>query len=198
MTYTSDEGMQVLSDDELVFLAQGGDSTAFSELARRHYRYCVGLACKIMRNSADAEDEVQNSFINAFDHLSELEQKCAFRSWLSKIVVNQCLQSFRKSRSRRFVSADASSRSADRDKRCTREFADQRKTAEQSMMESQTSADALSHARRLPPLLRNVLELSTLQDLPMEVVCDRLQITSAAARSRLVRARVELRRRLTT
>ena len=197
MTYTSDERMQALPDDELVFLAQGGESTAFSELARRHYRYCIGLARKIMRNSADAEDEVQNSFINAFDHLSELERKCAFRSWLSKIVVNQCLQSFRRSRSRRFVSADAFVRFADRNKKCTHEYADQRKTAEQSLMESETRAEALGQARRLPPLLRNVLELSTLQDLPMTVVCDRLQITSAAARSRLVRARVELRRRLT-
>jgi RNA polymerase sigma-70 factor (ECF subfamily) len=88
-------------DAELVCRAQGGDAGAFSTLVERHWLRLVPFARSIV-GDAEAEDAVQDGFVQAWDKLRTLRSPEAFRSWLLRIVGRQCLQRTR--RSRRFLS----------------------------------------------------------------------------------------------
>ena len=87
-----------ICDVELVGLAKNGDDGAFGELVRRHRPMCLQRASALLRNRADAEDEVQNAILRAFLHIGGFEQRASFSTWLVSIVLNRCLMALRRSR----------------------------------------------------------------------------------------------------
>ena len=94
------------ADAALIESARRGDSEAFTELVNRHYQSSLKLARSILRDFEDAEDEVQNAFTKVYLHLSRFEGNSRFSTWLSRIVVNQCLMRLRKARRARFAYLD--------------------------------------------------------------------------------------------
>src|SRR5215469_10594157 len=95
------------TDRDLVYFAKGGDGQAFGELVRRHHRFCVGLAARILRDRGDAEDETQNAYWSAFQHLHQFQGEAEFSAWLARIVVNHSLMLLRARRRARFLHLDA-------------------------------------------------------------------------------------------
>src|SRR5215471_329677 len=95
-----------LNDSELVELSRKGDQGAFGELTRRHWRKCVDLGCFFLRNRGDAEDSAQDAFVKAYEHLDQFQGGAEFYTWLSRIVVNECLMLMRVRRRTRFVYLD--------------------------------------------------------------------------------------------
>jgi RNA polymerase sigma factor (sigma-70 family) len=83
------------TDADLVESARQGNKQAFGELVKRHHHWCVGLASGILRDRGDAEDEAQNAYWNAFQHLDQYQGDAEFSTWLARIVVNQCLMFIR-------------------------------------------------------------------------------------------------------
>jgi RNA polymerase sigma-70 factor (ECF subfamily) len=193
MTNTITE-LTKMTDLQLVDLARSGDQKAFGELAQRHWRKCVDLGCFFLRNRGDAEDQAQNAILKAYEHLDQYQGDAEFSTWLARIVANQCLMLMRVRRRARFVYLDET-------------------PAEPRALPIQLSAPApdpegelafvqltqvLKHeVGRIPRLMRNVMLLRDIQGLPMRDVADQLGITISAAKSRLVRARAELRSRMT-
>ena len=92
------------ADDELVRRAQECDDSAFEELMRRTAPASLKLAVSILRDRQEAEDQVQNSYMNAWRHVSKFQREAKFSTWISRIVVNQCLMRLRKLRNANFVS----------------------------------------------------------------------------------------------
>ena len=180
-------------DDVLVSLAQEGDNAAFTELIERHMTTCKRLALSILRDTADAEDEVQNACWKAFEHMAQFNKEAKFSTWLSRIVVNQCLMRLRKDRRARFLYLDEGLQN---EEIATLELADEGPSPESSAGLSEVPEIIRHEVRRLPPLLRDVFLLRDVQQLPMADVADQLGISVAAAKSRLLRARLELRERL--
>ena len=179
-------------DENLVGAAQRGDDSAFAELIRRHRSSCMKLAVSILRNAHDAEDEVQNSFTKAYLHLGKFQQDSKFSTWLTRIVVNQCLMRLRAvKRSRQVCIEDASSQPQRTFDPVSRDA-----TPEQVLAKAEVSSVVRNEIARIPPLLRNVVVLRDVQELPMQIVAEKLGISVAAAKSRLLRARLELRQRL--
>ena len=181
------------SDMELVNLAKDGSQQAFGELIKRHHRKCVRLATCILRNREEAEDEVQNACWKAFEHLGQFHGEADFATWLSRIVVNQCLMFMRTNRRVHFLRLDAGipgyqSGSIDLPSR--------RLDPEGELGRRQVEEVLASEIRRIPALLRNVVRLRDVDELPIEEVASRLGITVPAAKSRLLRARLELRQRV--
>jgi RNA polymerase sigma-70 factor (ECF subfamily) len=80
-----------LSDDILVENCTNGDESAFDELMRRHHPTALKVAYSIVKNRQDAEDEVQNAFWKAYKHMRQFNRDSKFSTWLTRIVVNQCL-----------------------------------------------------------------------------------------------------------
>jgi len=181
------------ADADLIELARRGDQDAFTELVNRHYQSCIKLARSILRDMEDAEDEVQNAFTKVYLHLSRFEGNSRFSTWLSRIVVNQCLMRLRKARRARFAYLDDP---GGEEGTVKFELADPSENPEESLGRGEVEALLRKEVQCIPPLLREPLLLRETMRMPLADVAARLNITEAAAKSRLLRARRELKSRL--
>jgi len=182
-----------LSDDVLVANCTNGDEAAFDELMKRHHPTALKVAYSIVRNRQDAEDEVQNAFWKAYRHIGQFNRDSKFSTWLTRIVVNQCLMKLRRSRKLQYLYIGDTGPGEDF---ANFELRDPRHTPEQGLGESEVQTVLFREIGKTPPLLRNVFLLRDVQQLPMPKVAEMLGISVAAAKSRLLRARSELRSRM--
>lgn len=180
-------------DSTLVALAQRGDNQAFAELIERHTATAKRMAYSVLRDETNAEDEVQNAFWKAYEHIAQFQQDAKFSTWLSRIVVNECLMRLRKERRVRLTYLDDSQ---DREEMAPLDLPDQALTPESALARTEIGGILKEEIRKIPTLLRDVFILREVQELPMQEVAGKLGITVAAAKSRLLRARQELRLRL--
>ena len=183
-----------LTDSGLVAETRKGNRDAFDLLISRHYKSCVNIAAFILRNLSDAQDETQAACIKAFEHFDQYLGEAEFASWLFRIVSNQCLMLIRERRRARFVYIDAV---PDRERNVPLELQAQTVSTERQLINFDIQGVIRREIGRIPPLLRNVLVMRDVEGLPMPVVAARLKITVPAAKSRLLRARSELRERMT-
>jgi RNA polymerase sigma-70 factor, ECF subfamily len=183
-----------LTDAELVKLSLQGDRQAFDDLAQRHRRKCVDVACYFLRNRSDAEDQVQNALLKAYEHLGQYQGDAEFATWLARIVANQCLMLMRNRRRARFVYLDEPTSAQNT---VPPQLPCSNPDPEGELAYLQLTQVLRSEVGRIPSLMRNVMMLRDIQGLPMRDVADHLGITVSAAKSRLVRARAELRSRVT-
>jgi RNA polymerase sigma-70 factor (ECF subfamily) len=181
------------SDVELVEYARKGSKDAFGILIARHYKSCVNIAAFILRDRGEAQDEVQKACCKAFEHLDQYHGEAGFRAWLLRIVSNQCLMLIRYRRRARFLYLDAN---PTRERSTPPELPAHDCDPEHALMNRELQDVLRKEIRHIPPLLRNVLVLRDIQELPMTEVAARLNITVPAAKSRLLRARTELRERV--
>src|SRR5512141_1822027 len=177
---------QRLTDAELVQLSLQKDREAFGELIHRHYRKCVDVASYYIRNRDDAEDQAQNAFMRAYAHLDQYQGEAEFSTWLARIVANQCLMLLRIRRRTKFVYLDEAPNVHDAP---PTELPSCGPDPEGEFAFRQMKLVLRTEIRRIPPILRNVMMLRDIQELPMADVADQLGITVPAAKSRLLRAR---------
>lgn len=188
---TNGERLNESGESALIERAKRGDLAAFGELTQRHRPACLKRAIMIIRNRGDAEDEVQNAFWKAFQHLEQFRGEGTFAAWLGRILENQCLMRIRESRNSRFVYLDETS---DSDVRI--ELVGQSAGPEDQLGVDEVIELLHREVSRIPPLLRNVMLLRDLEQMPMPDVAVRLGLSIPAAKSRLMRARQELRSRI--
>jgi RNA polymerase sigma-70 factor (ECF subfamily) len=182
-----------VSDDILVENCTNGDESAFDELMRRHHPTALKVAYSIVKNRQDAEDEVQNAFWKAYKHMRQFNRDSKFSTWLTRIVVNQCLMKLRRTRKVQYLYIGESGPG---EEFANFELRDTRHTPEQNLGDLEIQDALFREIRRTPPLLRNVFLLRDVQQIPMPQVAAMLGISVAAAKSRLLRARSELRNRM--
>lgn len=181
-----------VADSVLVDAALSGNNAAFSELLRRHTRPATKIAYSILRNRHDAEDEVQNACWKAYRCLADFRGNAKFSTWLTRIVVNQCLMRLRQNRRARLAYLDEPAL----ENATKAELPDRQATPEQALGAIEVSDVVRREIGKIPPLLRNVFVLREIQQLSMDDVASTLGISVAAAKSRLLRARQELKCRL--
>ena len=144
-----------------------------------------------MRNYSDAEDEAQNACAQAWENLWQYKGEGSFGGWLSRIVTNQCLRRIRDQKPQISVDEIFDSRTSFR-----LELIDQRVLPERAVGDKQLSRVLFKEIHGLPPLLRDVLVMRYLRQMAMQDVAVELGISVPAAKSRLTRARCELKQRL--
>ena len=83
--------MDEQSDEALMARIAGGDEIAFRILARRHVPAAIATARRILRNSADAEDVAQDAMLRVWTNAPRWRPLASFRTWLTRIVVNLCI-----------------------------------------------------------------------------------------------------------
>jgi RNA polymerase sigma-70 factor (ECF subfamily) len=181
-------------DDTLVARARGGDRDAFEDLTRKYYDSSLKLALYLLRNREEAEDEVQNAYSKAFQNIHLFREEAKFSTWITRIVLNCCLMRMRKLKRVRVRPIEDTM--PGEDTLMTLQLTDDRPSPEDSLGRSQILKRLQNEMRRIPPLLRHVLELRDLKELPMPEVAQQLGISVPAAKSRLLRARQELRTRM--
>jgi RNA polymerase sigma-70 factor (ECF subfamily) len=147
----------------------------------------------MLRDRQEAEDEVQNSYLSAWQHLGQFQRGSKFSTWITRILLNQCLMRLRKVRRATFVFLDEPVRD---DGPARLELPDQAANPEMELQNEELSVLLNREIRRLPPLLRSVLVMRDVKERSTQDVARELEISPAAVKSRLSRARSELRRRI--
>ncbi len=179
----------------LLARAKAGDAAAFSELVKQYDRRIFRMAKQITQNDADAEDVLQETFLKAYSHLADFQGNSKFYTWLVRIAVNEALMKLRRRRSDRTVPLDDPIDTGEDE--LLREIAVWEENPEQ-----QYSREELGHlldeaVESLKPAYRTVFVLRDIEELSIEETAEALSLSISAVKSRLLRARLQLREKLT-
>lgn len=179
----------------LVAQAQQGGVEAFTELVNRYEGNIYRLARHITQNPEDAEDVLQETFLKAYEHLTDFQGNSKFYTWLVRIAVNQSLMKLRKRKSDASVSLDDPFDTGEES--LTREIAVWDPNPEQTYSREEIRAILEKAVEALPPTFRAVFALRDIEELSTEETAAMLNLSIPAVKSRLLRARLRLREKLT-
>jgi len=179
----------------LVARAKEGDTDAFTELVTHYDRRIFRMAKQITQNDDDAEDVLQETFLKAYSHLDSFQGNSKFYTWLVRIAVNEALMKLRKRRSDRTVPLDDPIDTGDDE--VPREIAVWDENPEETYSREEL-ANILDEAiQGLKPAYRTVFVLRDIEELSIEETAEALKLSISAVKSRLLRARLQLREKLT-
>jgi RNA polymerase sigma-70 factor (ECF subfamily) len=177
------------TDEVLVSAAKLGDRRAFGKLWERHSNTAFNMAYRITRNTADAEDVVQEAWMKAFVHLKTFDGRAKFSTWLARIAINSALMTLRRKRAHPETSMEVPEGEAWQQL----EIADSTKDVEDLYTKHERAALLRQAICRLQPSLRTVVEIYQSSDRSVKEIADLAGISVAATKSRLLRARTKLR-----
>jgi RNA polymerase sigma-70 factor (ECF subfamily) len=187
-------GEPVSDELALVQAAKAGDVSAFEDLVRRYDRNVFRIAQHITQNREDAEDVVQDAFLKAYSNLAQFQGQSKFYTWLVRIAVNEALMKLRRRRPERMVSLDEDVKTEEDS--VPREVADWSPNPEQQYTQAELKEILGKTIQGLPPSFRTVFVLRDVEGLSTEETADALELSIPAVKSRLLRARLQLRERL--
>jgi RNA polymerase sigma-70 factor (ECF subfamily) len=175
--------------------ARRGDTDALTGLLRRYEGKIFRLALHITQNREDAEDVLQETFLKAFEHLDQFQGNSKFYTWIVRIAVNQALMKLRKRKSDRAVSLDEQLDTGE--DTVAREIAAWDENPEQRYSREELNQILTSAVDDLTPIYRAVFVLRDIEELSTEETAEALNLSVPAVKSRLLRARLQLRDKLT-
>ena len=184
---------QLISDEGLVAVAKMGHRTAFDELHKRHAAKMFRVAHRITRHREDAEDAVQESFMNAYVHLKHFEERARFSTWLTRITSNAALMKVRKNRKSREVPIEEPAEPLEC--RPVDKLKNSSPNPEEIYAKGEQQAILRDAIAKLRPTLRKAVELYQLQECSLHETAKVLGISIAAAKGRVFHAVAALRRR---
>ena len=181
------------TDSELVKRAKTGDSDAFGELVERNETKIYGLCLKMLGNQEDAEDCLQEVFIKAFKALPGFREEARFSTWLYRIAYNESLMRIRKKKLDT-VPLDRPVELEEGD--VTRDLADWTTDPRADAMNSELSEVLVRHVNELEPDNRIVFLMRDVHGMSTGDTAEALGLSVPAVKSRLHRARLFLRQKL--
>src|SRR6266496_1303770 len=185
-------GKAVARDDlDLVHATQDGDVSAFEQLVERYDRKLLRIAEHVTHNREDSQDAVQEAFLKAFQHLGDFREDSQCSTWLIRITVNQALMKLRTRCTTKEVSLDEDFQ-ADGDM-LPRAVADWAPNPEELYRASELRDILIKALEELRPILRTVFVLRDIEGLSTDQTAEVLDLSSAAVKARLWRARLQLR-----
>ncbi len=190
---TTDAG--VFDESQLVAKAREGDAPAFNELVNHYARKIFRLAKHITQNDEDAEDVLQETFLKAYGHLADFQGQSKFYTWIVRIAVNESLMKLRKRKSDRTVPLDEPLDTGE--DTVAREIAVWDENPEQKYSREELGTILDEAVQSLRPVFRTVFVLRDIEELSTEETAETLKISVPAVKSRLLRARLQLREKLT-
>jgi RNA polymerase sigma-70 factor (ECF subfamily) len=191
-TMQANPATRALADSELAVCIADGDKRAFEEVMRRHNRVLFRTARAILRDDAEAEDALQDAYIQAFRSMDSFRGASKLSTWLVRIVVNQALMRRRKrARTAQVIAIreddGRSLEHVEEDQMSEREGPE--RTAGRAELRRLLEARIDS----LPDAFRAVFVLRAVEELSVEETAAALGIPEATVRTRFFRARSLLR-----
>jgi RNA polymerase sigma-70 factor (ECF subfamily) len=182
-----------LSDAEIVERVRNGETSLFEVLMRRHNQRVYRAARAIVKDEAEAEDVMQQAYINAFVHLKQFESRSQFSTWLTRITIYEALARRRKHRSEEPLSMYDDE---------THDAADESTSGSEVSPERQAYSGELGRliedaVDALPETYRAVFMLRDVEGLSTSETAEGLGVGEEAVKTRLHRARAMMRRTLT-
>lgn len=182
-------------EQDLVTRAQDGDNDAFAALVEQYQNRIYRLAKNITQNDEDAEDVLQEAFLKAYSHLDTFQRNAKFYTWIVRIAVNEALMKLRKRKTDRSVPLDEPVDTGE--ETVNREIAVWDDNPEQRYSHAEIQQILDNAVEELKPDFRAVFALRDIEELSTEETAEALGISVPAVKSRLLRARLALREKLT-
>lgn len=164
----------------LIERSRAGDSKAQMELYKAYYRAMYNTCYRFMKDSMEAEDMMQESFLAAFTKLDTYKGEVSFGAWLKRIVINKCIDALKK-RKVDLVYTDSYENNAGADETVTE--TDYEYTVEQ----------VKEAIESLPDGYRLIVSLYLLEGYDHEEIAEVLSISSSTSRSQFLRAKKKLK-----
>ena len=179
-----------LQSKNLVAAARSGSSAAFAELREIYARRVYWKLLSMTKNREDAEDALQDTFLRAYMALHTFEERSSFYTWITRIAINSALMILRRRRTRPEVSFDSPSETEEAISGF--DFKDTGPSPESICVHRQKYAFMLRSIWNLQPRLRQVIEMQMRDKCSVREIAEALEISEAAVKSRLGRARARL------
>lgn len=172
--------IQIEIHKALIQKAMNGNSLAMKEIYHLYSKSMFNICCRMMNNSADAEDMLQEVFIEAFSRLATFRYESTFGAWIKRITINKCINELK----RRKIQLEY------RDQPFSDDMADD---VEQESNGSELSVERIKHAMGLlPDGYRVVFSLYMLEGYDHEEIANILGISESTSKTQLMRARKKL------
>jgi len=172
------ESRSQIPDETLIKIILDGDKKAFEYIIRRYNQRLFRTGMSILNNDADVEDAMQTAYINAYLHLDKFKNNSSFGTWITRIMINQCLGQIRKTRSARNISQDNSINMV---------------TPDSELHNKELSALLENAIEQLPEKYRLVFVLREVEDLSVKETAEVLDIAPSNVKTRLNRAKTMLK-----
>jgi RNA polymerase sigma-70 factor (ECF subfamily) len=176
----------------LIQRVQGGDAEAFYELVRPYERAVFLAALSLVKNEADAEEVAQEAVLKAFKALPRFRQEAKFSTWLIQICINEAKMKLRKDRRHLYESIEEGQQNDEGDYIPT-DFADWREIPSEALEQKELRGALAKALDSLPDKYRAVLILRDVQQLTIAETAQLLGLSEANVKTRLCRARLQMR-----
>lgn len=175
---------------------QAGDRAEFARLVDTYSAQIYRLALKMLGDEQDAEDVLQNTFLKALQSIGKFEGRSSLSTWLYRIAVNEALMSLRRQKPTVSVAMDFES---DEDElQHPTQFTDWCCLPEDELLSAEAKGHLDEAIRLLPEKLQVVFLLRDIEGLSIRETSEALDLTETAVKTRLLRARLNLREQLST
>jgi RNA polymerase sigma-70 factor (ECF subfamily) len=182
-------------ESELISQICAGEKDLFCALIEPYERTVFSIAYSILNNAADAEEVAQEVFLKAFRGLANFRAEAKFSTWLIQITLNEARLRLRRSRPHFYAAHDTTSANED-DDYVPRDFADWREIPSEALERKELRQTIERTLQALPPIYREVLTLRDLQHLSIAETSEVLNVSEALVKTRLRRARLQMREAL--
>jgi RNA polymerase sigma-70 factor, ECF subfamily len=183
-------------DTALVEASRGGDVAAFEQLVKRYDAKLLRIAQKVTQNPEDAEEAVQEAFFKAYQKLQQFQGHAKFSTWLVRIALNESFMKLRKWRGILEQSIDSNVFPDSDGARLPLDVADWAPNPEAQYRATELREILVSSLQRLKPALKIVFILRDMEEHSLRETSDILNLTETAVKTRLSRARLQLREEL--
>jgi RNA polymerase sigma-70 factor (ECF subfamily) len=183
------ERWSALSDEQIVAQVVAGQTALFEVLMRRHNERIYRAARAILKDETEAEDVMQQAYVNAYSHLRQFDARAKFSTWLTRIAINEAITRGRKrGRYEALDEEDIETREA--------VMASSEQDPERQAFATELGKLVEAAVDTLPDGAREVFMLRDVEGLTTAEVSECLAVSEDVVKTRLSRARAALRREL--
>ncbi len=177
----------------IIRLVLDGDTAAFYDLVRPYERAVFVAAMSVVHNEHDAEEVAQEAVLKAFVNLKSFRAESKFSTWLIQITINEARMKLRKDHAHLYESIDAPRSDNDGEDYLPKDWADWREIPLETLKRKELRAALTRAIADLDPKYREVLILRDVEDFSIAETAAALNISEANVKTRLLRARLQVR-----
>lgn len=185
---------QRVSPEELALIERirAGERDLFMDLVRPYQKLVYSMAVSVLKSEQDAEDVAQEALFKAFKNLGQFRGECKFSTWIIQITVNEARHRLRKANRAAEESIDAGIESDEGDY-IPIDLADWREIPSEALQRKELRECLHRAIENLKPIYRDVLVLRDIQHMSVAETAEMLKISEASVKTRLLRARLQVR-----
>jgi RNA polymerase sigma-70 factor (ECF subfamily) len=187
---------EVVTDLDLVRRIKAGDDRAFEEMVRRYHARVYSLAYGVLRNAQDAEEATQDSFLTLHRKIGTFDESRKFFSWFYRVALNSAYSRARRRPSLPTVGIEDRQPKFLQDGHFAADVPDWSVGVEDEVAARELAARAGQFIAELPPAYRDVIWMNDVEEMTATEIAETLEISIPAFKSRLHRARLHVRQRL--